>query len=287
MKFGRFEIFQLSDGLFQLTDSMMEEFSGNETKLGEKKTSRILVSINVVVIRDEKNIILCDTGIGTKHRDQACDFPTPKGKAISVKEQLKLLNILPLDVTYVIMTHLHYDHSGGLTCYDDEGNLNQSFPNAKVFIQEEEWEAAQQAVYKGSRGYKSDNWGVYQNSANLQIIDGDEEVLTGISVVKTNGHTRGHQIIKITSGEGQIAGVFGDIIPTPFHFTKNLKMKVDFNPEKSKSARAKIVDQAMDEDWLLFFYHAPHVKAGKGYFKTGSTVKVKKFEDKSLWPTVV
>lgn len=285
MNFGRFEIFQLSDGLFQLTDSMMEEFSGNIELLDKKKQSRILVSINVVLIRDEKNIILCDAGIGTKHRNQACDFPAPRGKAKAVKEQLELLDIRTDDVSHILMTHLHYDHAGGLTCQDKDENLNKTYPNAQIFIQEEEWQAAQQAVYKGSRGYRSENWGVYQNSPNLQLIDGDEEVLPGVSLVKTNGHTRGHQIIKINSGNGQIAGVFGDVIPTPSHFTKNLKMKVDFDPERSKTIRAEIVDQALSEDWLLFFYHAPHVKAGKGVAKSGSTIKVKKYEDQKLWPS--
>lgn len=286
MKFGRFDIFQLSEGLFKLTDSFMEEFVGDNPISLEQESkfpARLLVSINIIVLISDENIILCDTGIGSKHRDQACDLPTPNGKTKSIKEQLNLMKIRPEDVTHVLITHLHYDHSGGLTCNNADDQLILSFPNAKIFVQNEEWEAAEQSVYKKSKGYLSENWALYRDSSNLNIVDGNEHIADGISLIKTNGHTKGHQIVKIDSGDGKIAAFFGDLIPTPSHVSKRLKMKFDYNPDKSKSVRINLIDQAVAENWLLFFYHAPHIKAGKAYQTSNQNIKVKKFINESLW----
>ena len=279
MKFGRFDIFSLSEGLFKLTDSFMEEHEkGSIPGPDTQSPGRWLVSINVVVCIRDNHIILCDTGIGTKHRDQACDVPTPAGKSQSIRERLNLINIKAEDVTHVILTHLHYDHAGGLTCYDDNRNLMLTYPKAKVYVQSDEWDAAIKSETKETRGYLADNWELYRDSSNLRIIDGDESVLDGIELKKTNGHTHGHQIIKINSGDGRFAGIFGDLIPTPWHVNKGLKMKFDVNPDQSKSMRINLIDQAVEEEWLLFFYHAPHIKIGKAYTTSGNQVKVKKID---------
>lgn len=287
MEFGRFDILQLSEGLFRLTDNLMEEFTGEPSALpvAEPKTpGRLLVSINVVLIRGNDTIILCDTGIGTKLKDQACDYPAPAGKTKSIREQLASLGIRTQDVTHVLLTHLHYDHAGGVTCYDRAGNLMLTYPNAAVFIQVDEWDAAQQSLYRKQRGYLSENWGVLSEAQNLQLVTGTEEVVPGVKLIKTNGHTRGHQIITIDSGDDRKAAVFGDLIPTPSHFNRGLKLKFDFNGEQSKLMRRKFIDTALQEDWLLFFYHAPHVKAGKGVAVSQTGVKVKKYEDSTLRP---
>ena len=112
MKFGRFDIFCLSEGLFKLTDSFIEEFIGEEKSKQNnepKSLGRLLVSINIVVCLYDKNIILCDTGIGTKHRNQACDIPTPTGKTKSIKEQLNFMKIRVEDVTHVLLTIILVD----------------------------------------------------------------------------------------------------------------------------------------------------------------------------------
>jgi len=285
MKFGRFDVFQFSEGLFKLTDTFMEEFAGDDpisSKREPKFPARLLVSINIVVLLNGDNVILCDTGIGTKHRNQACDYPTPDGKTKSIKEQLSLMNIQPEDVTHILLTHLHYDHSGGLTCINANDQLILSFPNANIFVQNEEWEAAEQSVYKQSKGYLSENWALYRETSNLHLVDGDESIADGITLIKTNGHTKGHQIVKIDSGDGQVAAFFGDLIPTPSYFSKGLKMKFDYNPDKSKSMRTNLIDEAVEEDWLLFFYHAPHVKAGRAHQTSNKSIKVKKIVNENL-----
>jgi glyoxylase-like metal-dependent hydrolase (beta-lactamase superfamily II) len=282
MKFGRFELVCLWEGLYNLTDSFMEEFVDDKKSISgqdPKSPGRLVVSINVVVCKDEQHVILCDTGLGTKHRNQACDIPSPTGKTRSIREQLFNMNIKAEDVTHVLLTHFHYDHAGGLTCYDKNQNLMFTFPNATVVVQKDEWHAAEQSVYEQSRTYLPENWQLFRDSSNLQLIDGNKTIIEGITLVKTNGHTPGHQIIKISSGENRVAGIFGDLIPTPWYVNKNLKMKFDTDPEKSKSERGELIEQALEEDWLVFFYHAPHVKVGKIYVKSGHEYKVKKWPD--------
>ncbi len=290
MEFGRFDILQLSEGLFRLTGNLMEEFTGALSALPvdePKMPGRLLVSINVVLIRNNDNIILCDTGIGTKIKGRACDYPAPAGKTKSIREQLASLGIDAQDVTHILLTHLHYDHAGGVTCYDRAGNLVPAYPNAAVFIQTDEWDAAQRSLYRKQHGYFLENWGLLSESQNLQLVTGTEEVVPGVTLIKTNGHTPGHQIVTIDSGDGRTAAAFGDLIPTPSHFNRGLKLKFDFNREQSKLMRRQFIDAALLEDWLLFFYHAPHVKAGKGVAASQTGVKVKKYEERTLWPNFV
>ena len=283
MQFGRFEIFQLSDGLFELGKHFMHELGGEESlpKIGRR---RLVVAINPVLLRTEDAVILCDTGLGTKHKEQPCILPNGRGASGGVLQQLQSLGVAPEDVTHVILTHLHYDHAGGLTCLDREGNLIPAFPNARVFVQNEEWEAAQKALYQNTKAYKSENWGIYQDSPKLHLLDGDDEILPGVKVIKTNGHTAGHEVILVDGGDGQRAGIFGDIIPTPGHFNPGLRMKFDFNPEVSQQWRKRLIVRALEENWLLFFYHAPVVRAGYGYRRQGETVKVKKANLPELEP---
>ena len=282
MRFGRFEIFLLTDGLFELGTHFMQELGGGADPLAQKpafgRRKRLLVSINPVLVRAKDHLVLCDTGIGTKHQEKSCHLPGAHGIQPSVKEQLKELGIAPEQITDVILTHLHYDHAGGLTCLNDEHYPEPTFPNARIFLQADEWEAAQKALYQAESAYRSENWGVYQDSELLSLLNGDEEVLPGIRVIKTNGHTPGHQVVLIDGGENNRAAFFGDVIPTPAHFTPGLKMKFDFDPERSKVWRQRLVAQALEENWLLFFYHAPIVKAGYPVKKPGLGVKVRKVD---------
>jgi glyoxylase-like metal-dependent hydrolase (beta-lactamase superfamily II) len=289
MQFGRFEIFQLSDGLFELKSHWMQELAADELPrpaIGRTDKRRLVVGIHPLVVRTEEALLLCDTGIGTKHRNQPCDWPTPVGSHPSVKEQLEALGISPASVTHILLTHMHYDHAGGLTCLDQAGDLVRTYPRARVYVQNDEWEAAQEALYESSSAYRSENWGLYQDSERLVLVDGDEEVVPGVRLVKTGGHTRGHQVVLLDDGNGQKAALFGDLIPTTFHFSPFLLLKFDYNPEEAKKWRTYWVEKALEEGWLVFFYHSPHVKAGYGYRKESGQIKVKKFTAPDLHPAI-
>ncbi len=279
MQFGSFEIFLLTDGLFELGRHFMRELGGGGNPQAEKpafgRKKRLLVAINPVLIRSGERLILCDTGIGTQHRERPCPLP-PAGAPSPVVKQLAALGFSPEDVTDIILTHLHYDHAGGLTCLDGDLNPAPVYPNARIFVQADEWEAAQKALYQPESAYRTENWGVYQESPALYLLDGGEEILPGIRVVKTGGHTAGHQVILIDGGDGRKAAFPGDLIPTPAHFSPGLKMKFDDSPDRAKEWRRRLVEQTLRENRLLFFYHAPVVRAGYPYKKTGAAIKVRK-----------
>ncbi len=279
MKFGNFDLFQLNNGLFQLTDTFVEEFAGDglvTATVSSQAPLRLLIGLNVVVIRIAQQVVLCDTGIGAKYRHQPCNYPTPTGSAVPIHEQLKKLQIQPAEITHILLTHLHYDHAGGLTCFDQSGNLILTYPQAQVFVQAAEWEAAQQTIGKDSRGYHADDRSLLTDSPNLNLLNDNETILPGISVMRTNGHTRGHQIIQIDAGTGQTAVVLGDLIPTPSFFAHDLNFKYDYDAQQSQIRRKEIIEQALQEDWLLFFYHAPHVTAGRGQRQSDHSLRVKK-----------
>lgn len=136
------------------------------------------------VVRHSEGIVVIDTGVGDGHQGiEALYRPVRRPLA----DELKALNIALADVTLVINSHLHFDHCGD----------NRLFPGTPIYAQRAEYEAAQ-----GS-GYTIPDW-VDFPGARFELLDGEAEVLPGVRVVPTPGHTPGHQSVLVETGDGRL-----------------------------------------------------------------------------------
>src|SRR5690606_6782424 len=132
------------------------------------------------------------------------------------------------DVSHVILTHLHLDHAGGATRRVGD-QLVPSFPNARYFVQRGEWDVANHPDQRSSPSYRPDDFRPLMEHGVLELLDGEGEILPGVSVRKTPGHTLHHQSVRIADGD-RVLWYLGDIFPTSRHLKPNYVMGFDLYP---------------------------------------------------------
>ncbi len=273
MKLGKFEINILEDGYFKLDGGAM--FGVVPKTIWDKleqsdEYNRILMGANPTLVRTGEHVVLIDTGLGDKYDPKNLDvynIQLPRG----LQAELMRLEITPEQIDYVICTHLHFDHVGGNTYRDPEGALKSTFPNARYVIQKAEYEDAMATGPRTKASYDPDNIVPLQESEQINLIDGDTEVIPGIKVRVTGGHTRSHSIVEIES-EGQKALFLADLIPTSSHIKVPYVMGYDLFPADTADYKERLLQEAAEGDYLLIFEHSPRQKAGRVLLKDGSIV---------------
>ncbi|WP_026896900.1 MBL fold metallo-hydrolase [Daejeonella oryzae] len=207
----------------------------------EDRPASLFIYVQPFIIKTKNDLIVLDTGLGFKNED---------GKLI-LHENILKAGFKPEDVTLVLMSHLHFDHSGGMVIEKD-GNLELSFPNAEYVIQRGEWESA---YSKPSKSYKTEIFDVLQRSNSVHFVEGSGQFNSEISYELTGGHCEFHQVFLIEEDD-QIIFFGGDVWPEPEQVLRKFAAKYDFDGRKSMELRIEFGNKAADEDWTCLFYHA-------------------------------
>ncbi|MFQ5543642.1 MAG: MBL fold metallo-hydrolase [Nitrospiria bacterium] len=263
MKLGQFEIYPMTDGTLRLDGGAM--FGVVPKTLWEKhhpadKQNRIRLELGVLLIKAHGSYVLVDTGIGNKISPKFTSIYSVE-RHPSIEESLSKYNLIASDIGLVINTHFHFDHAGGNTRRNEKGQIHPTFPKASYFIQKGEWEAANSPNERTQGSYLLENYEVLPKKGRLNLLKGDAEILKGISVIRTPGHTVHHQAIYIES-DGEKAVFLGDLIPTATHLPLPYIMGYDLFPLTTLETKRKLLAQAFEEHWLLIFQHDPKVRMG-------------------------
>ena len=263
MKLGAFDIQPVTDGRFRLDGGAM--FGVVPKVLWEKccqpdEQNRITLGLNCLLIRTGRKNILVDTGLGDKE-DAKFQEMFAVERIPTLRDSLKMHGLVPEDIQMVVNTHLHFDHAGGNTVREN-GAIVPTFPRAKYFVQRGEYEDAARANERTRASYRRENFTPVAHVDQWEFMDGETELVPGVSVVVTEGHTRHHQSIKIES-EGQIAFYLGDLIPTVSHLPLAYIMGYDLYPLQTLETKRWVLDRALSENWLLVFEHDPRVLMGR------------------------
>ena len=263
MKLGAFEIYPVPDGRFRLDGGAM--FGTVPRILWEKccpadDKNRIQLSSTPLLIKANGKNILVDTGLGDKD-DAKFQAMFALDRVPSLYESLSRLGLTPEDIAIVINTHLHFDHAGGNTVKDRDGSVVCAFPRATYYVQRGEHDDATQTNERTRASYRQQNFVPVTHMNQWEFLDGNTELLPGISVVVTPGHTTHHQSVKIES-EGQVAFYLGDLIPTVSHLPLPYIMGYDLFPLQTLETKRWVLDRAFEETWLMVFDHDPHVQMG-------------------------
>ena len=292
MQLAKFEIYPVLDGFFRLDGGAM---FGVVPKVFWQKTNpadkanRILLALRCCLIHTHNELVLIDTGIGNKFQGKFEDIYQVK-KEIYLEKSLKELGYKPEDITIVINTHLHFDHCGGNTSLDANGKIVPTFPNAKYYVQKAEREAAINPDKRSKASYLKEDFLPLQTAGLLHLVDGDKKITDGIEVIKTVGHTYGHQVVLVSSKdshrdteENPVNPVkrkseslifWGDLIPTTSHLNLPYLMSYDLFPLQTMEMKERLLTRALKENWVSFFEHDPKI-AMANLFQENDRIKIK------------
>jgi glyoxylase-like metal-dependent hydrolase (beta-lactamase superfamily II) len=172
---------------------------------------RLPVGLNSLVIRGGGKTVLVDTGCGDKvgRAPGAMDIEHT-GKLL---ENLQAEGIAPEDVDIVLNSHLHFDHCGGNTVADG-GTLRPAYPRARYILQKGEWDAALHPNERTRGTYLAENIEPLDAAKEVELVDGDAEVLPGVRMLRAPGHTADHIVVEVESG-GDYALYIGELSQHP------------------------------------------------------------------------
>ncbi|MEH7251782.1 MBL fold metallo-hydrolase [Neobacillus niacini] len=261
LKIGRVQLTWLSGGVTNLDGGAMfgvvpkalwaKKYPPNDKNLIELPTEPILIQM------DGKNIMVeAGLGKGKLSEKQLRNFGVTAES--DVEGSLQQLGLVPDDIDYVLMTHLHNDHVGGLTRLED-GVYQSTFPKAKIITSTIEWDEMRNPNIRSKSTYWKENWEAIES----QVITFDEKWSLGaISMHHTGGHSNGHSIL-IVEDEGEIALHMADLMPTHAHKNPLWVMAYDDYPMDSIAAKVKWGEYAQDKNVWFTFYHDAYYRAVK------------------------
>jgi len=260
---GKWKVFALETGDFRLDGGAM---MGSVPKVLWEKTNpsdslnRIDLALRCLLLDDGENCILIETGMGSKISDDFKNIFAIKQKENPIQSALKRFNYKQEDISHVILTHLHFDHSGGILDINKDGELVPAFTNATYFISEANWTSGMNPSPRDSASYLDYNYSLLESSGNLKLVQDNSIILDGISTISVNGHTVGQQLVKVEDADDVL--IFcSDLIPLKSHIRLPWIMGYDLNAALTLKEKTNFLNQAADEGWWLWFYHDPNTVA--------------------------
>jgi glyoxylase-like metal-dependent hydrolase (beta-lactamase superfamily II) len=242
-------------GFFGVVPRPLWERFGLETD----DRGRLLMRLNLLLIESAGKRVLVETGTGVRMTDKDRDIKGVQGG--DPAEALRAVKEDPADIDFVVVSHLHYDHAGGLV--DASGRPN--FPNARYVVQRDEAEAAHSDELRLAGLMETEQLELVRAAGQLAEVSGEVEMVPGVSVLPTGGHTRGSQAVLIGSPAGGAragdpqdrAILWGDLIPTRWQIPVRWTSAFDDYPIAAVEIRNELVRRAVDEGWWCYFTHDP------------------------------
>lgn len=240
-----------------------------EKRIAADERNRIPLAMRCLLVETGDALVLIDDGAGNKEDDKFQGIygldnaaSDPARWPTRVEEALARLGFAADDVDIVLDTHLHFDHAGGNTRQGDGGGFELSFPRARYMTQRGELEWSRIRNERIQASYLAHNFEPVVAAGRMDLIDGDSEIVPGISVVRTPGHTPHHQSVLVTSA-GETACFLADVVPTSAHLRLPWIMGYDVEPLVTLESKRALLARAREEQWLLVFEHDPLVPWGR------------------------
>ena len=260
-----------------------------ERRIAPDARNRIALGMRCLLVEHESGLVLLDTGVGNKEDAKFYDIYgienrapgetgdvgdgrafAQAGEPTMLEAALAAAGFAPADVALVINTHLHFDHAGGNTTRGADGRIAATFPNARYVVQGGEYRYATHTNERTAASYFAYNYVPLHEAGRLDLVEGEREIVAGIRVLPTPGHTPHHQSILLDGGDGPALFV-GDLVPTRFHAPLPWIMGYDVEPLVTLETKRRVLGRAAAEEWRIVLEHDAEVGLGhvrhdgKGY----------------------
>jgi glyoxylase-like metal-dependent hydrolase (beta-lactamase superfamily II) len=251
---GNFELSIFSDGTYPLDGGAFFGVIPKimwSRKVTADERNYVQAGLNSLLIRTGKKNVLVETGMGNKLSERMIKF---YGQPAQLLANLAAAGVAPEDIDIVINTHLHFDHCGWNTIRDKDGKIAPTFPHAKYYAPEGEWQYARHPSERDVISYISENYDPLVESGQMALLKGGEEIVPGISLKTFSGHTAHMQAVIVESG-GRTACYISDLIATTAHIDLTWGMSFDLYPLQTIESRKQYYARAIPEKWLTVFTH--------------------------------
>lgn len=276
MKIGNYELHSIQTGLFRLDGGAM--FGVVPKPLWSKTNpaddrNRIDMCMRSLLLISDKRKIIIDNGVGYKMPQKLNDIYGVDHSEFTLEHELKKFGVTPADISDVILTHLHFDHAGGSTFYDENKQLSLSFPNAVYHVQKKHWDWAQNPSDRDKASFFPENYDLIKDKGQVNFYDGDSDFDEFITLHTVKGHTPFMQLVKLKD-ESNTLLYTADLFPTTSHIQLPYIMGYDLFPLTTLDEKKKFLPQIAGENWLLFLEHDAFTetcrvqKSDKGFIVT-------------------
>ncbi|HWY22308.1 MAG TPA: MBL fold metallo-hydrolase [Candidatus Acidoferrum sp.] len=250
---GDFELSIFSDGTYPLDGGaffgVVPKIMWSRKAAADEK-NYVQAGLNSLLIRTGRQTVLVETGMGNKLSERMVKF---YGQPAQLLANLAAGGVAPNEIDIVINTHLHFDHCGWNTLRKD-GKIVPTFPRAKYYAPEGEWQYARRPSDRDAISYIPDNYDPLVQSGQMTLLKGGEEIVPGISVKTFPGHTAYMQAVIVESG-GRTACYISDLIPTTAHIDLTWGMSFDLYPLQTIESKKQYYVKSIAEKWLTVFTH--------------------------------
>jgi glyoxylase-like metal-dependent hydrolase (beta-lactamase superfamily II) len=255
---GDFELCIFSDGTYLLDGGAFFGVVPKimwSRKVASDERNYVQAGLNSLLIRTGKQNVLVEAGMGNKLSERMIKF---YGQPAQLLTNLAAGGVAPEDIDIVINTHLHFDHCGWNTVKDKDGKIVPTFPRAKYYAPEGEWQYARKPSERDAISYIPENYDPLVQSGQMTLLNDGEEIVPGISVKTFPGHTAHMQAVIVQSG-GRTACYISDLIPTTAHIDLTWGMAFDLYPLQTIESKKQYYAKAIPEKWLTVFTHDPAI----------------------------
>jgi methylmalonyl-CoA epimerase len=262
MTLGDLELVSLSDGFFALDGGAM--FGVVPRTLWERRVPaddrhRIPLGMRPLLVRGAQTLLI-DAGCGDK-MDARTAAIYGLDRRYHLDHALADAGVSVEDIDIVLASHLHFDHIGGFTERRADGGLAPRFPKARYIAHRGEWHDATHPHERNRASYLPENFLPLQDAGVLTLVDDGAEIMPGVTLRRSGGHTMHHQVVMIASA-GRTAVFTADMYPTAAHIPDPWVMGYDLYPVDTLAFKRAFAREAIDREYVIFFEHDPSLAAG-------------------------
>lgn len=259
IKLGPFSLYVIETGRFRLDGGAMFGVVPKtlwSRQIDVDENNRILMATRCLLIHSERTgrLYLVDDGNGTKFSAKLENIYQIDHEHSNLLDSLSYHGFSPNEVTDLIFTHLHFDHCGGTTYYDENEELQHTFPEAQYYVTESHWQTANSPNVREKASFLKNNINPIGESGRLTLVQEKYTFEEGLSTLTVNGHTLGQQL-PVVQAEGQTMVFAGDLLPTFAHVPLPWVMGYDMRPLNTLEEKEQILESAVADNWSFFMEH--------------------------------